>query len=197
MFIILMVNQNMQLQLMYFGISLFSTFCIMTNLFIINCSYIVGLMCLIDFYFIKNKDMILHHTLVMCGLHYLNTHNDLKQKDEILSVLLSSEISTIFLTMNNLLDNKVIIKNINKVIIKNINKCLFVSTFFYYRIYNYSYYLIFNKQIYIIFNKYSKNNFEFFEIYIGIYGMFILNLYWSSLILNKIIFKNLNQIKKE
>jgi len=33
---------------------------------------------------------------------------------------------------------------------------------------------------------YSKNNFEYLEIYLCIYGLFILNLYWLSLIFNKL-----------
>jgi hypothetical protein len=112
----------------------------------------------------------------------MNNHADIENRTEIVSVILSTEISTIFLTTNNLLEMEG-----NIVIAKNINKLLFVSTFFYYRIYNYTYYLILDNNIHKIFYYYSKNNLEFCEIYTGIYGLFFLNLYWSGMILNKAI----------
>ena len=61
-----MVNENIQLQFMYFSISLVSCICIMTNYNIIMCSNIVSIICLFDLYFIRNKDMIIHHILVLC-----------------------------------------------------------------------------------------------------------------------------------
>jgi hypothetical protein len=152
----------------------------MKDFYVVPCSNIVGLMCLIDFYFIKRKDMILHHFLVLCMLHYMNNHVDIENRSKIVSVILSTEISTIFLTTNNLLEIKG-----NMVIAKNINKLLFVSTFFYYRICNYTYYLILDNNIHKIFYYYSKNKFEFCEIYIGIYGLFCLNLYWFGIIIKK------------
>ena len=124
--------------------------------------------------------MLLHHILIFDLLHYLNDHNDIENKIEIVSAILSTEISTIFLITNNLLD-------ISSNLIF-INKIVFFYTFIYYRIYNYSYYLILNKNTHNIFYIYSKNNFELCEIYIGVYGLFILNLYWTCLILNKMIF---------
>ena len=184
-----MTNENIrktQLHCMYLGISLFSCFCIMTNFYVISCSNIVGLMCLIDFYFVKKSDMVMHHILVLSMLHYMNNHNHIENRIEIVSVILSTEISTIFLTLNNLLEN---ISSF--FIIKKINKIAFVSTFIYYRIYNYSYYLIMDKNIHNTFFIYSRNNFEFCEIYIGLYGLFILNLYWSYLIFKKTIYKNI------
>jgi hypothetical protein len=103
---------------------------------------------------------------------------------------LTTEISTIFLTTNNLLEFAG-----NMVIAKNINKILFVSSFFYYRIYNYTYYLILDNNIHKTFYYYSKNNFEFCEIYGGVYGLFFLNSYWFGIILKKTIFnKTYNKI---
>jgi hypothetical protein len=179
--------KKVRLQLMYLSISLFSCFCVMTNFYVIHCSNTVGLMCLIDFYFVKRNDMLLHHFLVLSMLHYMNNHSDIENRSEIVSVILSTEISTIFLTTNNLLEFAG-----NMVIAKNINKILFVFTFVYYRIYNYTYYLILDNNIHKIFYSYSKNNFEFCEIYGGIYGLFFLNLYWSGIILKKTFFKSLH-----
>jgi len=188
--------KKVRLQLMYLSISLFSCFCVMTNFYVIHCSNTVGLMCLIDFYFVKRNDMLLHHFLVLSMLHYMNNHSDIENRSEIVSVILSTEISTIFLTTNNLLENAE-----NMVIVKNINKLLFISTFFYYRIYNYTY-LILDNNIHKIFYYYSKNNLEFCEIYGGIYGLFFLNLYWCGMIFNKAINKaiiniayNKNEVK--
>ena len=189
-----MVNSSIkkvQLNCIYLGISLFSCFCIINNFYIITCSNIVGLMCLIDFYFVKKKDMLFHHILVLSMLHYMNNHDDIENRKEIVSVILRTEISTIFLTLNNLLEN-ISNKEIKKITeIKNINKIVFVSTFLYYRIYNYSYYLILDKNIHKTFFIYSRNNFEYFEIYFGLYGLFILNLYWCCLIFKKIMCKNI------
>lgn len=171
-----MDNKNIRLQYMYLGTSLFSCLCVMTNSYMILCCNIVGLMCLFDCYFINKKEMLLHHILVLDMLHYLNNHLDIR--NEIVSAILSTEISTIFLVTNNLLDI-----SSNMIFI---NKILFFYTFIYYRIYNYSYYLILNKDTHNILYIYSRNNFELCEIYIGIYGLFLLNLYWSCLILKKI-----------
>jgi hypothetical protein len=143
-------------------------------------------MCFIDFYFIKKKDMLFHHILVLSMLHYMNNHCSIENRKEIVSVILRTEISTIFLTLNNLLEN---ISSI--VCVKKINKVAFVSTFLYYRIYNYSYYLILDKNIHNTFFIYSRNNFEYFEIYFGLYGLFILNLYWCFLIFKKMMCKNI------
>ena len=180
-----MINKNdMRLQIMYFGISLFSCICIMTNYNIIMCSNIVSIICLFDLYFIRNKDMIIHHVLVLCIMYYINKYIDIENKYKIAHILLNTEISTLFLTINNLLN---ITTNRNDIIIfKNINKLLFVTSFIYYRFYNYLYYLILDKNIYNIFIFYSKNNLEFYKITFGIYGLFILNLYWCSIIIYKI-----------
>ena len=184
-----MVIEQRQLQCMYLGVSLYSCFCIMNNFYVITCSNIVGCMCLIDFCFVKKKDMLLHHISVLGMLHYMNTHPDITHRNEIVSAILSTEISTIFLTLNNLLENSFCTVNV-----KTINKIAFVSTFIYYRIYNYSSCLLLNANVHNAFFIYSKNNFDYYEMYIGLYSLFILNLYWSSLIFKKIIFKN-NYIK--
>ena len=179
-----MVNDNITkapLQVLYLSISLFSSFCVFNNCYLVQCCNVVGIMCLIDFYFIKNKDMICHHILVLCMVHYININNNEYIK-KLIFVILQTEISTIFLTTNNLL-------NCRTNYLKNINKILFVLTFMYYRIYNYAYYLILNKNSNNILFTYSKNNIEICKIYISIYGMFVLNLYWYSLILN-ILFQN-------
>jgi hypothetical protein len=175
-------QNNKYLQYVYLSIALSSTYCVMTNSYIIPCTNILGIMCFFDLYFVKRIDMFLHHVLVLGMIHYMNYHSDIKTSNEIISVLLSTEISTIFLTINNLLEN---VNNIN--FFKNINKFMFISTFFYYRIYNYGYYLILDKNNYYIFLSHSNYRFEFYEMYYGMHSLYIINLYWFGLILNKLV----------
>jgi hypothetical protein len=135
----------------------------------------------IDLYVEKRKDMIFHHIMVLVMVHYVNQHRDIENINEMVSVMLSTEISTIFLILNNLLE---------KSVVKNVNQMAFVSTFYYYRIYNYSYLLERNVQTALFIH--SRNNFKYCEICLGIYGLFILNLYWSTLILKKAIYVTIN-----
>jgi hypothetical protein len=176
-----MVNDNITkapLQIMYLSISLLSSFCVFNNCYLLPCCNIIAVMCLIDFYFVKNKDMIFHHILSLCMIHHININNN-EYINELISIVLKTEISTIFLTINNLLNCIT-----TRPYLKNINKILFLLTFIYYRIYNYFYYLILNKNSNYILFIYSKNNFDICKVYISIYGLFILNLYWYYLILN-------------
>jgi hypothetical protein len=180
---------SLVIQSIYLFTSIFSSICVFTNSYIIVCSNIVGMMCFIDMFLIKKKDMLVHHLLVLIMIHYMNKHNEIENRDKIVSVILSTEISTIFLITNNLLNrnnSENYYKKCNKIIIINLNKILFIITFMYYRVYSYYVYLIFNKEIYNTFLIYSKNKLHLFEIFFGIYGLFILNLYWSLLIFIKL-----------
>ena len=184
-------KSNIYLQCIYLSISILSTLSVFNKFQLINCSNIVGLMCLFDFFYIKKRDMIIHHIFVLMMIDYMNTHNNILISENIISVILSTEISTIFLINNSLLSNNYISEDFLKKynyfmnIIKNINTLFFIYTFLYYRIYNYYYYLIIDKDTNIIFLKYSRNIYEFYQIYISVYGLFILNLYWSTLIFIK------------
>lgn len=179
-----MENENtnmMRFHCMNLGISLYSFFCVMTDFYVIPCSNIVGIMCFIHLFYVKKNDMLIHHISVLSMIHYMNTHDDIENRKEIISVILSVKTSTIFLALNYLLENS------SAVNLKKINSVAFVSTFIYYRIYNYSYYLILDKNIHNTLFIYSKNNFEYCEIYIGLYGLFSLNIYWLCLIFKKIM----------
>lgn len=171
------------LQIVYLSVSLLSSGCVACNCYLVECCNIVGLMCLFDFWFVKKKEMMLHHVFVLLMVHYMNTHRDITNRDEIISTLLRTEISTIFLTLNNLLQDTSC-----ALILKNVNKLSFVSTFVYYRVYNYSYRLILNPHIHDTFFVYSKNNFEYGEMYVAMYGLYIVNLYWTLLIVQRICF---------
>lgn len=174
-------QNNKYLQCVYLSVALLSCYCVMTNSYIIHCSNFLGIVCFFDLYFIRRMDMFLHHVLVLSLLYSMHNHSDIKTNNELISIILSSEISTIFLTINNLLEN------VNVNIIKKINKVMFISTFFYYRIYNYGYQLILNKDIYNILSIYSANKFILYQKYYGIHTLFILNLYWLWLIFNRMV----------
>jgi len=176
------------IQKVYLSVSIFSSVCVFTNCYIIMCSNIVGVMCFIDLFLIKKKDMVIHHIFVLIMIHYMNSHSEIENREKIVSVILSTEISTIFLIINNLL-NRNSIENYdkyNKLIVTNVNRLLFITTFMYYRVYSYYVSLIANKEIHNTLFIYSKSKFQLFEIYLGIYGLFILNLYWTIFIFIKL-----------
>lgn len=179
---------SLGIQKVYLSVSIFSSVCVFTNCYIIMCSNIVGVMCFIDLFLIKKKDMVIHHIFVLIMIHYMNSHSEIENREKIVSVILSTEISTIFLIMNNLL-NRNSIENYdkyNKIIVTTVNRLFFISTFMYYRVYSYYVSLIANKEIHNTLFIYSKSKFQLFEIYLGIYGLFILNLYWTIFIFIKL-----------
>lgn len=179
---------NLGVQTVYLSVSIFSTVCVISNCYVIICSNIVGMMCFIDLFLIKKKDMVIHHIFVLIMLHYMNSHPEIENREKIVSVILSTEISTIFLIINNLL-NRNISENYdkyNKIIVTNVNRLLFITTFMYYRVYSYYVCLLSNKEIHNTLFIYSKSKIQLFEIYLGIYGLFILNLYWTIFIVIKL-----------
>jgi hypothetical protein len=183
---------NLGVQTVYLSVSIFSTLCVISNCYVIMCSNIVGMMCFIDIFLVKKKDMVVHHLFVLIMLHYMNTHPEIENREKIVSVILSTEISTIFLIMNNLLNrnnSENFAENYdkyNKIIVTNINRLLFITTFMYYRVYSYYVCLLSNREIHNTFFIYSKSKIQLFEIYLGIYGLFILNLYWTIFIFIKL-----------
>jgi hypothetical protein len=120
----------------------------------------------------------------------MNTHRNIPmlERDFIITSVLSSEISTNFLIINNILND--FVWESNKVlenILKKSNKICFVSTFFYFRLYKYILKLLMNNEFYYVITTYSYNKYEMITIYGGVYGLFVLNLYWGKLILDKCI----------
>jgi len=179
---------SLGIQTVYLSVSIFSILCVYTNCYIIICSNIVGAMCFFDLFLIKKKDMVIHHLFVLIMTHYMNTHSEIENREKIVSIILSTEMSTVFLIINNLL-NRINSENydkFNKLLVTNVNRLFFVTTFMYYRVYSYYVSLIANKEIHNTLFIYSKSKFQLFEIYLGIYGLFILNLYWTVFIFIKL-----------
>lgn len=171
-------------------VSTISTICLLKNYNVFICSNGVAIYCLLDLCFLKRRDMILHHIFVLMMVFYMNIHRNIPilERDSIITTILSSEISTNFLIINNILndfkwDSNIILENL----LKKSNKTCFISTFFYFRLYKYISKLILNKEFYFVINTYSYNNCANITIYCGIYGLFVLNIYWGKLILDKCI----------
>ena len=158
---------------LYLSISLFSGYCAMNNIYIIPCSNMVGVLCAGELFFLKKKDMMFHHILVLFALHYMNTHAEMEFRENIVREMLTTEISTIFLTIRNLIGGH------------PVNDACFVTTFMYYRIYNFSNMLC-NHRVHEALLMYSKTPYELCEIYMSLYMFSILNVYWAGLIVSKL-----------
>jgi len=154
----------------YLTVSLISGYCAMTNTHIILCSNMVGVLCAGELFFLKTKDAILHHILVLFIVHYINTHTELEY---IVREFLKTEISTIFLILRDVIGRH------------PVNDACFVTTFMYYRIYKYSKMLLDDGMHETILTQ-SKSTYELCEIYISMYMFFALNLYWTRLIFAKL-----------
>jgi hypothetical protein len=183
------------LQFIYFSVSFISSFCIFQNKNLDNCSYFVGIICIMDiilhlfeFYTIRIS-MLYHHIFSLCIILFLYNHiypvtYNIENKNILIKNVLLTEISTMFLILNNIIKNN---KSIYCKIINKINQIIFIITFVYSRIYNYFINIIINKEVnYFIINV-TKSNIHLIYMYIGIYGLFTLNIYWFYLIIKKYI----------
>lgn len=170
------------MDLLTLSVSITSTISIITQYQLINCSYLVGLFCLFDLFYVKKLDMFIHHIFVLIMIYcFYNTLMNNNEKNIFINNILSTEISTNFLMIKSLL-SKYKIKN---KLLNIINNICFIITFFYYRIYNYFIYIVISKKIHLIIIKYY-NNYQLFFIFFSIYGLFLLNLFWMNLIIKKI-----------
>jgi len=155
---------------LYLSISLVSGYCTMMNTYTIPCANMVGILCAGELFFLKKKDMIFHHIIVMFFVHYMNTHTELEY---MIRNFLQAEISTIFLTTRNLIGGH------------PVNDACFVMTFMYYRIYKFST-MLWNPHTHEALLVHSKTPYELCEIYMSMYLFFMLNVYWASLIVAKL-----------
>jgi hypothetical protein len=74
-------------------------------------------------------------------------------------------------------------------IVKNImviNDLLFFITFFKFRIYDFYVNVIHNQQYYNVLLKYNKTIFQYLHILFGTHGLYLLNVYWFTIIIKKI-----------
>jgi hypothetical protein len=177
---------------LHLSVSLFTTYCIITNNYLFSVTYFIGIVIFIDYllhYFkIKNLrlDIQIHHLFALFIICFIFNHrNYLHESNEEISDLikkfLSLEISTIFLTGNYLLPKKTILYKLNQF--------GFIIIFAYYRIYQYTRYVILSEKVYFIIVILSNHPISKYSMLIGINGLGILNFYWFNIILQKTFHK--------
>ena len=149
---------------------------------------IVGFHAITDFFITKSYDVKIHHICVSGIIFYNNYYNISPEHKIIFYPLLLTEISSIFYVLKYWLPKKTILYNVNDM--------LFYISFFKLRIYDFYYKIIYNNISFnTIFHTYSHSNYSLSLILlISCYGLYILNLYWF-LIMNKIIYKQIQKIK--
>ena len=170
-----------------------------------ECVYFIGVYTIIDLITMKKHtvDMVLHHLFSLCIFSYFCIYSkfcgaaaaheyveksyspitcNLSDKEHILKNILITEASSIFLSANYLIPKKY-------TVVTYLNYCAFISTFLYYRIYNYRENIILSYRTNVLIISISKNVYHVMIMYIGMYGLFAVNLYWVPCILLH-IYKN-------
>jgi hypothetical protein len=189
----LLVFQNLY-ALFFVSYSLYSIYDWITSsntITLYNTSILMRYFLSFDVLFCSN-DLIIHHIAAISIIHSsiictsINSNllpifysND--QFPFYVTIIYSTELSTLFLIFKSLA-NQFKIKNK----LTAINDLLFLTTFVYTRIYLYSRYLILNKQMY---NLFQENLSPLYNniICASVYTLYILNLYWFSLIIKKLV----------
>jgi len=133
-------------------------------------------------------DMIIHHIFALFIVAFLFQHahlsSDTERKNQLIVDILSIEISTLFLSLNNIFKG-------SKGLCKKANQIAFVITFFYSRVYYYPVHVIFTRDVHVFLYNVSQGPIHTFYMFTGLYGLFAVNLYWAALIVEKMRTKNL------
>jgi hypothetical protein len=138
-----------------------------------------------DSFVTKGAPMIHHICGLICSYNSIKYFSKGYEQLHFLTIF-NTEISTVFLIIKEWMDEYNFKKNVTTIILYNINDLLFLSSFFKLRIYDF-YNLFQNPQTYKIVNGYTKENLiTNASVYIGLYGLFIVNIYWFSIICKKL-----------
>ena len=150
-------------------------------------TFVVFSYCFVDLFFCK-KDLFIHHLLTLSGIYFCYIHSvDIEDTKSVYFSIISTELSSLFLILNIWLSDS---KNTIMKTIKGINYILLISAFVKLRVYDY-YYVITNPETYASFSKYTAGNIiNSLHIYSSLFGLFIMNLYWFSIIC-KMIYKSI------
>lgn len=157
---------------------------------------IVFLYLTFDLLFSKN-DALIHHIFsiflsslfMTCGI--TNTYDRIALSEP----LVKTEISTIFLLLKIITEEKapeMIKKNVIVKTLYKINDFIFIATFVKFRIFDLYFNIIKNEEYHNTLSKYYyDNNGQYFfwkelQFYIGILGLYSINIYWFSLICKKL-----------
>lgn len=131
-----------------------------------------------DIFLTKKWDVTIHHIfgLTFFAYKYIDGINSEDVLNDVI-ILYSTEISSFFYIANLFLQ-EVREKTPLMEIIGRCNDLLFLVSFVFLRIYNMYIHIIANENTYITFDKYPNH----LLYYIANHGMYILNLYWFSII---------------
>jgi hypothetical protein len=161
----------------------------------------------IDIFF-STPDLILHHIFgyLSCEYHIDNNVN-MMQNNYIYKTFLNTELTTVFLSIKLLIDwykTDIEKSKYNKIIkiYYHINDLIFIFLFYKIRIYDSFKNIIQNEIFYkIVYENIGDSIIKNIKIYSSLAGLFILNIYWFSIICKKlyktIIIKNFPKLNNE
>lgn len=166
------------LNMFYFLFMVAIVWCIHTSKYLDECIYAVGTYTVVDLVFMRKLkvDILIHHIFALsiiaffCIYTYPVTY-DVNEKMFLVKSVLSTEVSSIFLAANYLIPKA-------RKGLYYTNCVVFVATFLYYRIYYYYVNIISRPQTNHFIISVSKNGYHTIMVYVGIYGLYALNLYW-------------------
>lgn len=167
------------------AISTYSTFCIISksSFHLHACTNLIGLTCLLDFRKSRPPDIIFHHIITILMTIFVEGHKTSIGRSpypiyDVIRTVLAIEIPTILLAVEKYIPSE-------RAKLKVAVQSTFAATFFYYRIYWYARYIIFNAEAKWAINSTAPRWIDRVHIYSGVYGMFLLNIYWFSVIVRK------------
>lgn len=148
----------------------------------------------INMYYLE-YNFVIHH-LVCIGIIWIGNYNQTNDYYLLLSKCYLAEISNIFLSSKNILRTLRNSQIVKTKIYENINDLLFVITYFGIRMFYLLPYVF-----YYLYSNYHNllSKFNYFEfILLNVIVMALLNIYWSYLIIKKIlkVFKIEKKLKK-
>ena len=139
----------------------------------------------VDSYYNKKIELKLHHCFTVCIISYNFIYNvDVNDSGMIIYYFTKTELSSIFMILKYYFDKK------TQPLLYYMNDFLFVATFLKFRVIDLWYGIIQSESpLYFVVNKYTPNDlFGSSLLLVGSYGLYILNLYWFTIIL-KILYK--------
>jgi hypothetical protein len=166
-------------------ISIYSMFCIISksSFHLHACTNLIGLTCLLDFRKKRPPDIIFHHIITILMSTFVECNKTSISRSpypiyDVIRTVLAIEIPTILLAIEKYIPSE-------RAKLKVAVQSTFAMTFFYYRIYRYVRYIIFNADAKHTIDSTAPHMVDRVHIYSGIYGMFLLNIYWFSMIVRK------------
>jgi hypothetical protein len=140
---------------------------------------IIQWQCIFDM-LLCSPELVIHHLFAIGIMHpflttpglEMHTHNEM-------STILSTELSTIFLVLRNIIPTKY--KRLGA-----INNAIFIATFVYTRLYTYSTQLIYSEHVHYMLTTYLPPS-KSMLLFTSLYGLYFLNIYWAAIILKTLV----------